>query len=66
MMTRINHALKVFSIACLATATPAWGYVAYMHFFYTPPPPIPCRQDMTLQPDQSCYGVITLNSIVEN
>jgi hypothetical protein len=42
-----------------------WGYVGYMEYFYTPPPPIPCRQGMTLEPGQSCYGRITLSTAQE-
>ena len=33
----------------------AYVDLAYMKFIYQPPPPVPCSQEMTLQPGQSCF-----------
>jgi len=32
-----------------------FAWAGYMEYLYTPPPPVPCRDGMTLAPKQRCY-----------
>lgn len=54
-MRIVQRVLQCFMIAVWAIIVPFWGYIGYMEFIYTPPPPFECYQGMTLQPRQTCY-----------
>lgn len=62
-MACILHMIgSLFFIVLLAVQVPFWAYIGYMKFVYTPPPPIPCSDGMTLMRGQTCYGAIVIGN----